>query len=85
MPIQVVWTKPILEAFLSTAFLTDEEAKILRTQIAGWSRAKQAMTFGMSIGTVDRIIRRLKTKYDRAAEVNPALPKRGKSVKDIHT
>jgi len=83
--IQVVWTKPILEAFLSTAYLTEEEEKILRTQIAGWSRAKQAMTFGMSIGTVDRIIQRLKIKYDRAAEINPTLPKRGKSVKDTFT
>lgn len=78
----VVWTSIVVEEFVSIGGLTEDEEKILRTRAKGWSRAKQAMTFGMSTRTVDRIIHRLNVKYDLAQPYSPLLPPRRKN-KDI--
>ncbi len=61
---QVPWNKIILEEFIELAMLSSDEEHIMRTRIAGWSITKQAMTFGMSESSVNRIIKRLKVKYD---------------------
>lgn len=72
---QVPWTKVILEEFIEQALLTEDEEKIMRTRIAGWSRTKQANEFGMSISTIDKIIHKLKKKYDRImTESNNTMP-----------
>lgn len=85
---QVPWNKVILETFIEDAILTKEEEMIMRTRVAGWSRVRQSQEFGMSIATIDRIIRRLKVKYDNAQKYNPILPPRKFSVEetflDIH-
>lgn len=63
MKTKVPWTKTLLEKFVEEGLLTEDEEKILRTRIAGWSIAKQSMELNMSTATVSRIIKDLKQKY----------------------
>ena len=56
----------------------------MRTRVAGWSRTKQSLELHMSLGQIDRIIKRLKVKYDRAAEFNPILPPRKDSAEETY-
>lgn len=76
---EVIWTKLIVETFIEEALLTKEEEQIIRTRAAGWTRTKQAMEFNMSLATIDKIIARLKKKYDQVQKYNVILPPRKKS------
>lgn len=68
---EVIWTKLVLERFIQLANLTEEEEIVIRTRAAGWSRVKQAMELNISISGIDRIISRLRKKYDEVqAQVN---------------
>lgn len=60
---KVPWTKSMLEKFIEEALLTEDEERILRTRIAGWSIVKQSIEFGMSTASISRIIRGIKRKY----------------------
>lgn len=80
---QVPWNKVIVETFVEEAMLTKEEEMILRTRVAGWTRNKQASEFGMSVSTVDRIIARLKAKYDNVQRYNVLLPPRRHSDEEV--
>ena len=73
---QVPWNKIVLEEFIRLALLTKTEEEIMRTRVAGWTITKQALTFGLSEASVNRIIRRLKTKYDQVQPYSPLLPPR---------
>lgn len=79
---QVPWNKYIVERFVELAMLTKDEEMILRTRIAGWSRVEQSMKLGMSLSTVDRIIARLKQKYDGIQKFDPLLPPRKSSAEE---
>lgn len=79
---QVPWNKIIVETFIQQAMLTRDEEWVLRTRVAGWSRTKQAMELGMSTATIDKIIRRLKDKYDKVQIYEPLLPPRKSSDKE---
>lgn len=79
---QVPWNKIILEEFIRLAALTKEEEMIMRTRVAGWSRVRQSMELGLSLATVDRIIRRLKIKYDMIQPYSPLLPPRKYSAEE---
>ena len=68
---QVIWTKLIVEEFIHLAKLTEDEEMIMRTRADGWSITKQATTFNMSVSTVNRIIKRLKKKYDAVQKEHP--------------
>ena len=81
---QVPWNKIIVEEFCSLAALTDDEEKVLRTRVAGWTRTKQSMEFGMSMATLDRIIKRLKVKYDKVQKYSVILPPRKFSVEETY-
>lgn len=81
---QVPWSKVIVETFISEAMLTKDEEMILRTRVAGWTRVQQSMELGMSLSTVDRIINRLKKKYDQVQRFNPLLPPRKNSAEEIY-
>lgn len=81
---QVVWTKLIIETFVEEAMLTKDEERILRTRAAGWTRTQQAMEFNMSISNVDKIIKRLKVKYDMVEKNNVILPPRKFSTKELY-
>lgn len=73
---EVLWTKLIVETFVSEACLTKLEEMILRTRAAGWSRQKQCAEFNISMSTCDRTIKSLKHKYDSVQKYNPILPPR---------
>lgn len=79
---QVGWNKYIVEAFVSDAMLTKDEEMILRTRVAGWTITEQAIKLGMSESTVNRIIKRLKHKYDDVQKFNPLLPPRKHSAQE---
>lgn len=81
---QVPWNKIILEEFIKEAMLTKEEEEIMRTRVAGWTRVEQSMKLGMSTQKVDRIIMRLKNKYDQVQRYNPILPPRKFSAKELY-
>jgi len=81
---QVPWNKIIVEEFVSIASLTKDEEAVLRTRAAGWSRTKQCMEFNMSMSTLDRIIRRLKVKYDHAQKYSVILPPRRFSAEETY-
>lgn len=57
---------------------------VLRTRVAGWTRTKQAMELNMSVSSIDKIIKRLKIKYDGVAKYNPLLPPRKHSVEETY-
>lgn len=61
---QICWTKKIVETFIEEACLTKEEQDILRTNVAGLTISEQAEKFNISVCKVNRIIKRLKCKYD---------------------
>lgn len=67
----VPWTKTMLEDFIEEALLTEEEEKILRTRVAGWSIVKQALEFEMSTTTVSRYTKNIKRKYDHLHKLYP--------------
>jgi DNA-binding NarL/FixJ family response regulator len=77
---EVIWTKIVLERFIELANLTQDEEIVIRTRVAGWSRVKQAMELNLSVSTIDRIISRLKRKYDEVQKFDPMLPPRKKNV-----
>lgn len=71
---EAIWTKLVLERFIQLANLTEEEEIVIRTRAAGWSRVKQAMELNISISGIDRIISRLRKKYDEVQRLDPILP-----------
>lgn len=75
--------KIITEAFISDANLTKEEEIVLRTRVAGWSRQRQSRDLRISMTDLDKIINRLKRKYDQAAKYNPLLPPRKFSTQEV--
>lgn len=79
---QVPWNKLIVEEFIAQALLTTDEEWVLRTRVAGWSITKQSIELGMSVSSVNRIIAKLKKKYDQVAKYNPLLPPRKFSDKE---
>lgn len=81
---QVPWNKFIVEEFVSLAMLTEEEEMVLRTRVAGWPITKQSMELGMSVSTVNRIIKRLKVKYDNVERYSAILPPRKFSAQETY-
>lgn len=63
MKSKVPWTKTMLEKFIEEALLTEDEERILRTRVAGWSIAKQTIELNMSASTVSRLIKSIRQKY----------------------
>lgn len=68
---KVPWTKTMLEKFIEEALLNEEEEKILRTRIAGWSIVKQSIEMGMSTASVSRIVKNIQNKYKA---IQPQFP-----------
>lgn len=89
---EVPWTKIILETFLEESgindriSLGDEKARILegilRTRCAGWSIVKQAEEFHISVDTVNKYVRELKSLYDATQKNSTILPIRKHSKKE---
>lgn len=72
---KVPWNREIYREFVSLSFLTEEEERILQSRIDGWNQTAQAYELHISLATLNRRIRRLKDKYNSAAEYNEKLPK----------
>ena len=81
---QVPWNKIITEEFIELAQLSDIEEQVLRTRVAGWTRTEQSMKLGLSMATLDRIIKRLNIKYDNVQKYSPILPPRKYSVDETY-
>lgn len=81
---QVDWSKLVLERFISLGNLTKDEEAVMRTRVAGWTITKQSMELGMSKSTVNRIIKRLKKRYDTVQKYDPMLPPRKSSAKELY-
>lgn len=79
---QVPWNKAILQEFIDLAQLSEREAEVMRTRIAGMPRSEQAYQLHISIETLDRIIRRLKRKYDLVQPLSQHLPPRRFSAEE---
>lgn len=77
---EVIWTKIVLERFIEQANLSEDEEIVIRTRAAGWSRIKQAMELNLSVSMIDRIISRLKRKYDEVQASDPILPPRQRGI-----
>jgi hypothetical protein len=81
---QLCWSKIILETFLEESGINDriklgdDKARILegimRTRVAGWTIAKQAMEFHISEDTVNKYVRELKGLYDETQKQSVILP-----------
>ena len=63
MTTKVPWTKTMLEKFIDEALLTEDEERVLRTRIAGWSIVKQSLEMGLSTSTISRIVKTINQKY----------------------
>lgn len=81
---QVPWNKIILEEFIGLAMLSKDEEIIMRTRIAGWSVSQQADKLNLSISTVNRIIQRLKIKYDEVEKFSVILLPRKSCAKELY-
>lgn len=81
---QVPWTKLIVETFIKEAMLSKEEEYIIRTRAAGHTVTQQASELHMSVDNVNKIIARLKKKYDLVSKYNPLLPPRKFSAKETY-
>ena len=79
---QVAWNKIIVETFIEEAMLSKTEEWILRTRVAEWTIKEQAQKLNMSEDNVNKIIARLKKKYDMVSKYNPLLPPRKTSAKE---
>lgn len=74
----------IVEEFVHLANLTKEEEMILRSRADGWTITQQASRFNMSVSTVNRIVSRLKKKYDVVQPYSVMLPPRKASAKELY-
>lgn len=81
---QVMWTKLIVEEFIKEAMLSKDEEYIIRTRAKGYTITQQAMALNMSVDNVNKIIARLKKKYDKVSKYNPLLPPRKYSAKETY-
>lgn len=81
---QVLWSKVVLEEFISQAQLTKIEEEVMRTRVAGWTRTEQSMKLGLSLSTIDRVIKVLKIKYDNCQPYSAILPPRKNSAEELY-
>lgn len=81
---QVPWNKIILEEFINLSTLTKEEEAIIRTRVAGWTITEQALKLNMSESKVQKIVKRLKVKYDQVQKYSPILPPRKFSAAETY-
>lgn len=81
---QICWTKKIVETFIEEACLTKEEQDILCTRVAGLTISEQAEKFNISVDKVNRIIKRLKWKYDNVQKYCKDLPLRKMSAAELY-
>ena len=71
-----IWNKIILEEFSELALLNDSERFLIESKIKGLTICQQADELNLSVSSVNRMIRKLKEKYDDVQKYSSVLPKR---------
>ena len=79
---QVPWNETIYTEFCKAAMLSEIEREVLRTRIMGYSITRQAELLCVSESTVNRIISKLKKKYDLVQKHSGILPPRRSSAEE---
>ena len=73
---KILWTRSMLDEFVQEAILTKDEEFIVRTRAEGWSRQQQAFELNRSVQSIDRMIKKIKVKYDNIAKHKERSPAR---------
>lgn len=77
---KIQWTKPLYNAFLEDAILTELEKKVLYSRVwekDKWTITKMAMEFHVGRSTINSVISSINNKYDYLSEQFPErYPKR---------
>lgn len=81
---QILWTKKIIETFIKEGMLTEEEKEVLLLRVKGYTIAETSELMNISDSKVNRIIRRLKIKYDNLRSTIEELPKRKETTKELY-
>lgn len=80
---QVIWTKPVLEAFIREGNLNARQEYIIRTRAEGYTISKQAEELHLSVDQVNKDIAQLRRIYDATQIHSNILPPRKKNKKEL--
>ncbi len=80
---QVIWTKPVLEAFIKEGNLNERQEYIIRTRAQGYTIIKQANELHLSVDQVNKEIAQLRKIYDAAQIHSKILPPRRKNKSEL--
>lgn len=69
------WNKLMLDEFCNLALLSDVERFLIESRIKGMTICQQADELNLSISSVNRMIRRIKDKYNEVQRFSDVLPK----------
>ena len=81
---QILWTRKLVDTFIKEGMLTEEEKEILLLRVKGYTIAETSELMNISDSKVNRIIRRLKIKYDNLKGTIKELPKRKETTKELY-
>ena len=81
---QILWTRKLVDTFIKEGMLTDEEKEVLLLRVKGYTIAETSELMNISDSKVNRIIRRLKIKYDNLQGTIEELPKRKETTKELY-
>lgn len=81
---QILWTRKLVDTFIKEGMLTEEEKKVLLLRVKGYTISETSELMNISDSKVNRIIRRLKIKYDNLQGTIEELPKRKETTKELY-
>lgn len=81
---QILWTRKLVDTFIKEGLLTEEEKEVLLLRVKGYTIAETSELMNISDSKVNRIIRRLKIKYDNLQGTIEELPKRKETTKELY-
>lgn len=81
---QILWTRKLVDTFIKEGMLTEEEKEVLLLRVKGYTIAETSELMNISDSKVNRIIRRLKIKYDNLQGTLEELPKRKETTKELY-
>ena len=81
---QILWTRKLVDTFIKEGMLTEEEKEVLLLRVKGYTISETSELMNISDSKVNRIIRRLKIKYDNLQCTIEELPKRKETTKELY-
>lgn len=69
------WNKLMLDEFCDLALLSDVERFLIESRIKGMTICQQADELNLSVSSVNRMIRKIKDKYNEVQRFSDVLPK----------